>query len=174
VNLDLSDFRASLAGIYPETDTLPLLSEGKHNLTICIEGQWGYSAAHRTKQSTVHFAIDTTTPQISNVSLQQSKTYNQSNLPLTCSVNEITSWMGYSLDNGANVTLSENTTIKPPAGSHSIIIYANDTAGNMGKSEMITFTVAPNLSVIFLAIIFGVIIIGALLTFYLRYKHAKS
>jgi hypothetical protein len=175
VNLDLSDPMTSLAGRYPEIDTLPVLSEGKHNLTVCIEGQWGYSVEHRTKQSTVHFTIDTIYPQISNVSLQQSKIYNQSELPLACTVNEVTSWVGYSIDNIANVTLCANATIKPSVGSHSLVIYANDTAGNMGKSATITFTIVTNLSVIFLASIIGVIIlVVALLVYYRRCKHSNA
>lgn len=168
VNLDLSDFRTSWAGIYPETDTLPLLGEGNHNLTVCIEGQWGYSSEHRTKQNTINFTVDTISPQISNVSIQQSRTYNQSNLPLTCDINEVTSWVGYSIDNAVNVTLSEKATITQSPGSHSIVIYANDTAGNMGKSETVTFTIAPDLSVFLSVIMVVVMIVAAAIIAYYR------
>jgi hypothetical protein len=47
----------------------------------------------------------------------------------------------YSLDGKANVTIAGNSTLTNlPDGSHSLVVYANDTAGNMGKSETIFFT----------------------------------
>jgi len=50
--------------------------------------------------------------------------------------------MGYSLDGQLNVTITENTTLPGlPDGPHSLIVYANDTAGNMGSSDIVYFTV---------------------------------
>ena len=50
--------------------------------------------------------------------------------------------MGYSIDDQANTTISGNTTLTGLSeGSHSLTLYANDTAGNTGKSEKIYFTV---------------------------------
>jgi len=51
--------------------------------------------------------------------------------------------MAYSLDNQANQTINGNCTLTGlTVGTHSIVVYANDTFGNMGKSETVTFTVA--------------------------------
>jgi hypothetical protein len=50
--------------------------------------------------------------------------------------------MGYSVDGQANVTVTGNTTLPTlPKGSHELIVYANDTYGNMGSSEKINFTI---------------------------------
>lgn len=59
-------------------------------------------------------------------------------IPLTFTVNETTPWIGYSLDRQENVTITGNTTLTDLSyGIHSVTIYANDTAGNMGSSETI-------------------------------------
>ena len=80
-------------------------------------------------------------PTISIVS-PENKTYTASNVSLTFSVNELTSWIGYSLDGQANVTITENTTLTVLSlGEHSLIVYAKDTAGNTGTSETIYFSV---------------------------------
>ena len=53
-----------------------------------------------------------------------------------------TSWTGYSLDRGENQTIDGNTTLNALTnGSHSLIVYANDTVGNMGTSGTVNFNV---------------------------------
>jgi hypothetical protein len=90
------------------------------------------------EQTTIYFTIDIKPPILSDLSVKN-ETYNQLDLPLDFTVNEPTSWMGYSLDNEANVTLTGNTTLTLKEGAHSITVYANDTAGNMAASETIYF-----------------------------------
>ncbi|CAD6491521.1 MAG: Peptidase family C25 [Candidatus Argoarchaeum ethanivorans] len=57
-------------------------------------------------------------------------------------------WIGYSLDGGANVTIAGNTTVfdtlgvTPPC-DHNIVVYANDTDGNMAASNTVYFTMHP-------------------------------
>ena len=69
-------------------------------------------------------------------------TYETEPIPLVFAVNERTSWIGYSLNNLENVTLAGNTTLPNlPNGSYRIIVYANDTSGNVGSSEEIYFTI---------------------------------
>lgn len=63
---------------------------------------------------------------------------------LTFTVNEPVSWMGYSLDNEANVTITGNTTVDTVVFSHQVIVYANDTTGNMGRSSPVYFSIKPN------------------------------
>ena len=85
---------------------------------------------------------DITPPTITILS-PQNKTYSSSSVPLTFTVNEETSWIGYSLDDKPNATITENTTITGLSnGQHTIIVYANDTSGNMGASEKVYFTVS--------------------------------
>ena len=53
-------------------------------------------------------------------------------------------WIGYSLDGGANVTITGNTTIGGlSAGDHTLVVYANDTLGNTVASNTVQFTVHP-------------------------------
>jgi cobalamin biosynthesis Mg chelatase CobN len=57
-------------------------------------------------------------------------------------------WAGYCLDNQANVTINENTTITNlSAGSHRFQVFANDTAGNVGASSISNFTITKENSV---------------------------
>jgi len=84
---------------------------------------------------------DTTLPTISVLS-PEDKTYTANGVSLTFTVSGSTSWMGYSLDGQANVTITGNKTLSNLSdGLHSLIVYANDTAGNMGTSEMVYFTI---------------------------------
>jgi hypothetical protein len=83
---------------------------------------------------------DTTAPSVVVLS-PENKTYNTDSVPLTLIINETASWIGYSLDGLTNMTISGNMTlVNLQNGSHSITIYANDTAGNMGTSGTICFT----------------------------------
>jgi hypothetical protein len=72
-------------------------------------------------------------------------------IPLTFAVNEPVSWMAYSIDNQANVTITGNTTLTGVTkGSHSLVVYVNDIAGNTYASDWVYFTVGdiPNIYVI--------------------------
>ncbi len=52
------------------------------------------------------------------------------------------SWIGYSLDSDANVTIAGNTSFRVlSCGYHHIIVYANDTVGNMYSSAKAYFAV---------------------------------
>jgi len=90
---------------------------------------------------TIYYTVDTTPPIISFLS-PENKAYSVKVVPLTFTLSESTSWIGYSLDRQNNVTISGNTTlVNLPEGAHTITVYANDTAGNMGHSNMVHFTV---------------------------------
>ena len=117
------------------------LAEGSHSITVQVEGT-GYfpELSDIVEQATTYFTVDVAPPVISFLSVEN-KTYNQLDLPLEFAVNEPTSWMRYSLDGEVNVTFSGNTSLTLSEGVHSIVVYANDTAGNMATSEEICFTV---------------------------------
>ena len=92
---------------------------------------------------------DTTPPTISIVS-PENKTYTVNNVSLTFTLSEPTSWIGYSLDGQANVTIAGNTTLSGLSdGAHSLIVYAKDTAGNTGASEIIYFSIKTQQSELF-------------------------
>jgi hypothetical protein len=60
--------------------------------------------------------------------------------------------MGYSLDCQSNVTVNgETKLIGLSQGAHSIVIYANDSLGNMGSSNTVFFsvdTIPPNIVIL--------------------------
>jgi hypothetical protein len=91
--------------------------------------------------SAVFFTVDTIPPSVSVLSLEN-KTYYTTDVALNFTVNEPVSQITYSLDRKANVTIAGNTTLSGLSyGSHSLTIYANDTAGNTGASETIYFSI---------------------------------
>jgi N-acetylneuraminic acid mutarotase len=85
------------------------------------------------------YGYGTAPPQI-QITSPENKTYSKVTLSYT--VDRSTSWTGYSLDNKANVTIKGNTELlNLSQGAHNIIIYANDSSGNMGCSNRVFFSV---------------------------------
>jgi hypothetical protein len=70
----------------------------------------------------------------------QDTTYSTNSVPLTFITNRPPSWIGYSLDNNPNVTITGNTTLTLAEGAHNIIIYAKDSLGT--TSSKVYFTVS--------------------------------
>lgn len=99
-------------------------------------------------------------PAVSVVS-PHNETYFSGDVSLTFAVSEPTLSLSYSLD-GQDSTIAGNTTLADLSpGVHSITVYAWDTAGNVGRSETIIFTVAPfptalTIAVLAVAAAFGV------------------
>lgn len=117
--------------------TLKGLSDGSHSLSVYATDTFDNTGV----SDTVSFAVDTVSPAISNLTIQN-ETYTSNELELNFSVNEAASWISYSLDNQDNVTILGNTTIAGLLnGRHNITVYANDTAGNTGASETVYFSV---------------------------------
>jgi len=80
----------------------------------------------------------------------ESKAYKSIEIDYTA--NKAVSWAAYSLDNGVNVTLEGTPELTDlPDGQHSIVVYANDTLGNIGVSQTVTFTIdttPPNITIL--------------------------
>jgi len=94
---------------------------------------------------TTNFCIlpEDNTPPVVCILSPENLTYTTSSIPLIFTVNERTFSIGYSLDYLENVTIAGNTTLTDLSnGSHSIIVYANDTSGNTGSSNRVYFTVS--------------------------------
>jgi hypothetical protein len=141
--------------------TLSGLSEGPHEIVISVKAETDFvpsftektinfkvdSSNNPSNASTdlIEFTVDTTPPSITNVS-PKNKTYLLSDIPLSFSIDETASQTSYSLDDQANVTISGNTTLAGlTEGNHTIVIYANDSMGNMGKSDSMNFAVVREL-----------------------------
>ena len=68
--------------------------------------------------------------------------YNESSISLVFTVDKLVDWMGYSLDGKENITVLGNVSLSNLSnGLHNLKVYANDTYGNMGASETVSFTV---------------------------------
>jgi hypothetical protein len=76
-----------------------------------------------------------TTPPVITILYPWNRTFYKNSLDLNFTVNEPTSWIGYSLDNKPNVTITGNTTLTGLSNSsHNVIVYAIDLAGNTGSN----------------------------------------
>jgi hypothetical protein len=104
--------------------------------------------------------------------------FNESSVPLLFNVDKQTVWMGYSLDEQDNVTVTGNSTITELTnGLHNITVYAEDTFGNEGVSETIAFTVALALFptvLIVTASVTIIAIVSAGLLIYFKKRRVKS
>jgi hypothetical protein len=116
--------------------SLTELSEGEHQITVYEEIIFPKLPTF-FDQCTANILIsDGIAPEISNLSIEN-KTYQQNRLPLNFYTDEATSWLGYSLDGKATITINGNTSLSNLAsGSHSLTVYSNDTAGNMGSNTI--------------------------------------
>lgn len=90
--------------------------------------------------------IGSPAPQATIVS-PENTTYSTSTVNLNFTLTEPAAWIGYSLDGNANVTITGGTNISVSEGQHSIVIYANDSAGHTGASDIVYFTVDTSLPV---------------------------
>lgn len=119
-----------------------LLPEGKHNVTVyikaCTRDSQNLSV---TGEATVYFGVGDISPPNITLNEMDGKNFNQKTIQLNFTLNESASWIAYSLDNGIQTAITSNTTLTAPNGNHTLIVYANDTAGNIGQSQVAHFTV---------------------------------
>jgi hypothetical protein len=127
--------------------TLKDIPDGSHNVTFVAYVDGGYAdgltwyAFALNSYSTIYFSVDTASPNVSVLSMGN-MTFEISDVPLNFSVNEVVAKVSYSLDGLDNVTVAGNTTLAGlPVGVHNVTVYVWDTAGNVGASETVTFTV---------------------------------
>jgi hypothetical protein len=120
--------------------TLPELSDGPHTISVYVTARMSIGFSYWDSE-TVHFTVETTTPKIKVLS-PINQAYTETSVPLMFTVDK-TNWTGFSVDGKENNTISGNFTLYGlPNGLHNLTVYANDTYGNMGKSETISFATA--------------------------------
>jgi len=113
-----------------------ILFAGNHNTTLASA-----PASSGNSANTFFLMANDVSLDVSVLS-PENTTYTVSKLPLTFTVKASISWAGYSFDGQSNITTVENTTLTNLAeGSHSIVVYANDTAGAMSSSQTVYFTI---------------------------------
>ena len=127
------------------------LSEGRHLLEVTATGSAGGALARTVSSGIIYFTVDTSGPKVRFVSSQQQTFSSGADASFNFTVFEGVSWLGYSIDGGSVVTVTDNVTVSHRLykltlpdlsdGSHSLTVYAEDLAGNMGESEPLQFTV---------------------------------
>jgi len=75
----------------------------------------------------------------------ENTTYESNFVSLTFTVDVPTSWMGYSLDDQTNITITENITLTDLSYAvHDIIVYASDSSGETSSSEKVYFELSSD------------------------------
>lgn len=157
----LTDLRVSIFGSdvqateFHFSGKLTGLTDGIHSLKVSALYVGNYSPApYRIENFSVagcskkiFFSIDTQPPEISILS-PEPKTYNVTDISLNVTFSEPVSWVRYSLDEKANVTLNMNNTMgfdhlltDLSDGKHNLKLYACDRFGHTGASDNIEFIV---------------------------------
>ena len=78
-------------------------------------------------------------PQV-NIISPENKSYRE--IVLEYTTNKGVNWIGYSIDEHANVTVTSTITIRGLSqGGHKIVMYANDSQGNIGASNTVNFSI---------------------------------
>ncbi len=108
------------------------------------------------------YVLEHTPPNVVFKSSLNGTAITNSSVPLFFSVDKVVDWVGYSLDGQGNVTVSGNFTLSGlSGGEHHVVVYANDTFGNMGVSEALTFNVAELFPLAFVIIgVLAVAVVG--------------
>src|SRR3989344_2707926 len=114
--------------------TTPIWSEGTHNLRV-----WINDTAGNINSTTLSFYIDSLAPALNITSPVNNTNTTNTGLDITYAVNDLnlqSCW--YSNDSmSINYTLSNCANITTPIwseGTHNLIIWVNDTLGNINKS----------------------------------------
>jgi parallel beta-helix repeat protein len=117
------------------------------------------------------YLLQTTPPEISVLNQRVAG----SNVSLAFTVDKSVNWTGYSLDGKQNITITGNTTLTGLSdGLHNLTIYANDTYGNMGASETVTFTIPEPFPVVPVAVgsvAVAIVVVAGLLAYSKKRKH---
>jgi parallel beta-helix repeat protein len=150
-----------------------------HNYTLHDNDthRWIYFAY---EHSTHEVLIGDTTPPTLSILSPENTTYTVNDVPLTFTVSESTSWIGYNLDSQTNVTVAENTTLCGLSqGLHNLIVLAKDTAGNIGVSEIIYFTIETQQEEAFqiwlvAAIVTIAVVVAVLLAYFAKIKKTNE
>lgn len=156
----ITDLRVSMFGSdsrateFHFSGKLTGLTDGIHNIKVSALYVGNYSPAPYKVENfsvvglsqKIFFSVDTHPPEFSILS-PEPITYNVTDISLNVTFNEPVSWVRYSLDRKANVTLMNNALsfdhllTELPEGKHNLTLYASDRFGHIGVSDNIEFMV---------------------------------
>ena len=124
--------------------------EGNHVVRVwvfavgSIVGPFHWYTFETVGYSWINFAVDTIPPRVSVFPIGNT-TYSESEpvgVLLNFTLTEPASKISYVLDGQDNITIDGNTTLCGLSkGAHTVTVFAWDTAGNVGCSEAVIFTV---------------------------------
>lgn len=111
-----------------------------------------------------------TFPPVVSISSPKSKTYETGDIPLTFTLNEPASWVGYSLNGQDNLTIAGNTTLSGlSVNAYDLIVYATDESGKTGASATIHFSLVDRFPIEWIIVsIITVAAIGVCLLVYFK------
>ncbi len=151
----------SVKGHFPSSSNITyfqdvgVLSSGLHNITVLVRADtWSIIISSPSDAYSGYFDVSTTSTysfvvsSTPTIAICVNATYEQSTVPLLVNIKETglelePCWIGYSIDNQSNQTISGNSTLTGlTKGTHSLVVYANDSFGNMGKSDTVFFNIA--------------------------------
>ena len=148
--------------------TIIELTNGLHNVLVYANDSLGNIGASQT----INFTI-AVPPKISILS-PLNQTYTNSDVPLTFNVDKPANWLGYSIDEQLNTTITGNTTISGLSpGEYNLTVYANDTYGNRVASKTISFSITkpfPTVSAAIISVIAIIVVVAALLVYFKKHK----
>jgi hypothetical protein len=155
-----------------------LLAAGKHYKESIVYGDTTTLTWYLESFEVTATSVDITPPNIEILS-PENQTYSRSRLSLILAVDDAPTWIGYSLDGEANVTITGNWTLPDLSeGPHSIIVYAKNIVGNTGISEVVHFSVEESQSGPFspeiMVMIAAVVTIAAVVGVYYFVKKRKK
>ncbi len=146
------------------------MSEGQHTLTVYANDTFG----NVVSSDAVNFTVDTFAPQIMVLS-PENKTYGGTDIQAVFTVDEPVTWMGYSLDGKANVTVTGNVTLAVLSeGSHYITFYATDVVGHNGTSRTVYFEISTFPIVPVVAVAATITIVAAAAYLFLKRKKTNK
>ena len=135
---------------YTATLDMSGLADGWHTLTVNAKGTSPYNPneggmgsifAEVYGSDSIQFLFDVAAPTVT-VLIQQNQTYMTADVPLNFVLSEKAPWIGYSLDEQPPATIAGNTTLLGLSeGLHRLTVYANDTVGRKGNSQIAYFSV---------------------------------
>ncbi|MEM5778359.1 MAG: S8 family serine peptidase [Candidatus Aenigmatarchaeota archaeon] len=110
-------------------------TRGLYNITAFYLETQNYTSFSKT------YFINAEEPLVITILNPQNITYTKNTIPLNFTLNKQANWVGYSLNDKNNVTITGNTTLTLNNDVYNIRLYANDTFGNIISSDKVYFTV---------------------------------
>jgi len=146
--------------------TLSNLTQGAHRIIFYVNDTTGNMGV----SDIVYFSVDTLPPKIVILS-PSNQSYGSTDIQLSFTLDESTSELSYSLDDGERIKIDGNVTL--PAltnGLHQLTVYATDLMGNVSeKTVYFDISPFPFLAVV-LVLLVVIIVVASVFIFVKRRK----